>query len=278
MHRGYNTWNDVGKHLDAAALEARVDAMVASGLRDAGYTYFNLDDGWAADARDPKTHVLPASSTAFPKGMKAFADYVHGKGLKLGLYTDRGTQTCAGKPGSYGYEAVDAKQYAAWGCDYLKEDNCHAPGGANNHSEAFYRFGLMRDALNATGRPVFFSVCGGGDQAPWNSLAWMAQPPSGGAALANAWRIAPDCVEWVTTLHALSIDAGLARFSGPGGFNDPDMLLTSTKGAVRKLGPVQSRTQFSIWAVLAAPLLIGGPISQLSAWDLETYKNTCFQR
>ena len=200
--------------------------------------------------------------------MANFSAYVHARGLKLGVYTDRGTRTCAFKPGSYGSERVDARQYAEWQVDYLKEDNCAAPGGANNRTEALYRFGLMRDALNATGRPIFFSVCGGGDQLPWNDLSYYAQPPFG-AALANSWRIGPDAVERFTTLHALDIDKKLAAAAGPGGFNDPDMLLTSAPGAARKLGAPQSRTMFNIWAVLAAPLLIGGPIEQVRTQPLE---------
>ena len=268
---GYNTWNDLGPHLSSALLRSRVDAMVSSGLRDAGYVYFNLDDGWASDARGSDGR-LSADPDKFPEGMRNFSDYVHAKGLKLGLYTDRGTKTCARKPGSYGYEKIDAQQYADWAVDYLKEDNCKAPGGPNNKTESLYRFSLMRDALNATGRPIFFSVCGGGDQLPWNDLSYFAKPPFG-SAVANSWRVSPDATGFLSTLHALNINGKLAEFAGAGGFNDPDMLLASTRGAARSLGPHQSRTMFGIWAVLAAPLLIGGPVSKLDAWDLETYTN-----
>ena len=268
---GYNTWNDLGRKLSSSALRARVDAMVSSGLVAAGYTYFNLDDGWASDSRGADGRLL-ADPAKFPEGMANFSRYVHSHGLKLGLYTDRGTKTCLGKPGSYGYEKVDAQQYAEWEIDYLKEDNCKAPGGANNHTEAHARFAMMRDALNSTGRRIFFSVCGGGDQLPLGNLSYYAHPPFG-SALANSWRISADATEWLTTLHALGIDGELAQYASAGAYNDPDMLLSSTHGAVRKLGTQQSRTQFSIWAILAAPMLIGGPISSLSSWDMYTFTN-----
>ena len=196
---GYNTWNDLGPRLSSALLRSRVDAMVSSGLRDAGYVYFNLDDGWASDARGADGR-LSADPDKFPEGMRNFSDYVHAKGLKLGLYTDRGTETCARKPGSYGFEKIDAQQYAEWQIDYLKEDNCKAPGGPNNRSESLLRFSLMRDALNATGRPIFFSVCGGGDQLPWNDLSYFASPPFG-AALANSWRVSPDATGYLRCDH-----------------------------------------------------------------------------
>ena len=116
-----------------------------------GYTYFNLDDGWASDSRDKKTNRLVADPSRFTNGsLKTLSDYVHSKNLKFGTYTDRGTQTCAGKPGALGYEKLDAETYASWGVDYLKEDSCHA---STNHSVAFEEYGTMRDALDATGRP-----------------------------------------------------------------------------------------------------------------------------
>lgn len=269
---GYNTWNDLGKKLNEQTLRTRADAMVDSGLRDAGYIYFNLDDGWQSSERNATTQRLHANPELFPSGMPALVSYVHSKGLLFGIYTDRGSLTCAKKPGSLGFEKIDAQTYAEWGVDYVKEDNCNAPNGPNDRDTALAEFGLFRDALNATGRAIYFSVCGGGDELPWSNITWFAKPPFG-KNLANSWRIAPDCVEWLTTVRALSMVQGLERYSGPGGWNDPDMLLVSTTTATRKLSEAQSRAQFSLWSILSAPLLIGGPIASLSAWDLETYLN-----
>merc|ERR1712136_404003 len=154
----------------------------------------------------------------FPSGIKSLADYVHSQGLKFGLYSDRGTLTCAGYPASYQNEALDAQTFADWGVDYLKEDNCNAQGGADDKDVAFAQFGLMRDSLNATGRPIFFSVCGGGG-------------------------------------------------------NLPDMLLGTNSASERYLGQVRSRTQFNLWAVLMAPLLLGSNIVDMNAFDVETYTN-----
>jgi len=164
--------------------------------------------------------------------------------------------------------------------DFLKEDNCHAPGGASNITEAANRFGMMRDALNKTGRPIFFSVCGGGDETPLiDNITWYARPPLG-AALANSWRISGDVgsrflqsLGWDTAISAMVFDSELTEFGGPGGWNDPDMLLTSDTKNSKSLSAVESRTQFNVWSVLAAPLLIGGAVARLSAWDLETYSN-----
>ena len=186
----------------------------------------------------------------FPSGMANFSRVIRSKGLKLGLYTDRGTKTCAGRPGSFGFEQIDAVTYAGWNVSYLKEDNC----GPNNVASAIKQFGMMRDALNRTGRRIFFSVCGGGDQLPWANLSWFATADGAGAALANSWRIAPDSTNWGSSVHAFTIDATLARSAKPGGWNDPDMLLSSSRPATRRLSPEQSRTQFSLWAILVSCL------------------------
>jgi alpha-galactosidase len=192
--------------------------------------------------------------------MKAVADYVHSKGLKFGIYTDRGTQTCAGRPGSYGYEQKDADTYASWGVDYLKEDSCNA---ASDHPTAFKEYGTMRDALNSTGREIYFSLCG------WNS--WYAPP---GWSLGNSWRIAGDCNRWNNVLNAIDTNVPLTQYAHPGGWNDPDMLLGSDSGTAFHLTPTQSRTMFSLWSVMTAPLLIGSNIRALNTWDLQTYSNS----
>mmetsp|Transcript_11176 Transcript_11176/g.20328 ORF Transcript_11176/g.20328 Transcript_11176/m.20328 type:complete len:427 (+) Transcript_11176:55-1335(+) len=269
---GYNTWNDLGcLKLTEETVRAAADALVSNGLSKKGYTYVNLDDCWHADHRNKESGRLEAHPTRFPSGMAALADYVHSKGLKFGIYTDRGSKTCAGRPGSLGYEKLDAETFASWGVDYVKEDNCHASTGPNDKDVLFQQFAAFRDALNATGRPIFFSVCGGGDQVPWANLSYYATDPRGGPGLANSWRISPDCTEWLTCTQAAHISSQVRSVSVRGGFNDPDMLLGSSKGTEMWLTPIQSRTQFFVWAVLMAPLLLGTSPEKLTAYDLETY-------
>lgn len=255
---GYNTWNDLRcGNWTETDVRAVVDNFEKLGLIAAGYEYINLDDCWQI-SRDSQGRIVP-DPAKFPSGMKALADYVHSKGLKFGLYTDRGTMTCGGRPGSKGYEKIDAEVYASWGVDYLKEDSCYA---SQVHDVAFMEYGAMRDALNATGRPIYFSLCG------WNP--WYAPV---GATLGNSWRIAGDVNSYPDAIRAMEINEPLAKYAGPGAWNDPDMLVGSSAGTAARMSPAQSRTQFSVWAVMAAPLLIGTTLTQMSAWDLETYTN-----
>ena len=236
------------------------DAFARLGLHKYGYEYINIDDCWAT-GRNKTTGAIIEDPKAFPEGMKAVADYVHSKGLKFGIYTDRGTATCVGRPGSQGYEKIDAETYASWGCDYLKEDSCNAP---TDHETAFKQYGIMRDALNATGRHIFFALCG------WSN--WYAPV---GKTLGNSWRYGYDVNNWQSA-WGNSIDAAtsVATYAGPGGWNDPDALIGTSPSAAVHMTKTQSRTQFSLWAVMAAPLIIGSNILNLSAYDLETYINT----
>lgn len=280
---GYNTWND----LDCAGMtetnvRAVADAFVSQGLQAVGYEYLNLDDCWMDQSRDADGR-LQGHLQNFPSGMKALGDYIHSKGLKFGIYGDRGSKTCAtntlhptqGGPGNLGTEQLDAQTYADWGVDYLKEDNCHSSTGANDVDQIFKEFATMRDALNATGRPIFFSVCGGGDQlpGPLANIAYYATDARGAGALANAWRITADVTEWQTSRNAATTAANLVQYAGAGGFNDPDMLLGASQSAKRRLTETHSRTQFSLWSILAAPLMIGANLRQLNSFDLETYTN-----
>jgi len=232
--------------------------MVEYGLAEVGYEYLNIDDCWASH-RDDTGRIVP-DVNAFPDGMKDVADYVHSKGYKFGIYSDRGNLTCAGRPGSDGYEIMDAQTYAEWGVDYLKEDSCFASG---DHQDAFLQYAAMRDALNQTGRPIYFSLCG------WNS--WYAPA---GWSLGNSWRISGDVNEWPSVWNSVAINAQLASYARPGGWNDPDMLVGSSVNAAVHLTSTQSRTQFSLWSVMAAPLLIGSNMLNLTDYDLETYKNS----
>ena len=202
-----------------------------------------MDDCWAK-SRDPSSGVIQPDPEAFPDGMKAVADYVHGKGLLFGVYTDRGEQTCVGRPGSQGYEAIDAKTYASWGVDYVKEDSCNA---TSDHNASFAQYGKMRDALNATGRPIYFDLCG------WSS--WYAPV---GKTLGNAWRVGYDVNNWGGVMNnALSVDKNLAQYAGPGGWNDIDALIGTNKDTAVHLTELQSRTQFNLWSLLSAQLIIG---------------------
>eukprot|EP00929_Paragymnodinium_shiwhaense_P104649 TRINITY_DN69238_c0_g1_i2.p1 TRINITY_DN69238_c0_g1~~TRINITY_DN69238_c0_g1_i2.p1 ORF type:complete len:450 (+),score=35.82 TRINITY_DN69238_c0_g1_i2:285-1634(+) len=245
---GYNTWNDLGcAGLNETNLRDIANHLVLGGYSLLGYSYVNLDDCWQhPDGRDPNTSQLRPHPQKFPSGMKALGDY----------------------------EKLDAKTFAGWGVDYVKEDNCYAEGGPNDEDKLFAQFGALRDALNRTQRPIYFSVCGGGGQmSPYANLSYYATDVRGGSALANSWRISSDCIEWSTCQNALKIASQLAGHAGSGGFNDPDMLLGSSAKSVRRLSQARSRSQFSLWAVLMAPLLIGGPLRDLDRYDKTTYKN-----
>ena len=260
---GYNTWNDFEcEGVSAANISKVADKMVELGLLSLGYEYLVIDDCWAARRENG---VLVPDSKAFPKGMKSVADYVHSKGLKFGIYTDRGSWTCAGRPGTYGWEVTDAKTFVSWGVDYVKTDSCNAEDSLEDSPspEALAEYRLFQEALNASGRPVFLSLSG------WHN--WYSPY---GKGLANAWRIGWDVQTWSTAwYHAIQVNAFLSDFAGPGGWNDPDMLVGSTNGAAFSMTANQSRSQFSLWAVMAAPLMIGSSMLHLSQYDLETYSN-----
>lgn len=257
---GYNTWNDFrcGSDLNASSVRALADAMVSLGLAAKGYTYLNVDDCWTEPELSPEGRLVELSA-AFPEGIGALASYVHSKGLKFGLYADRGWKTCAFRPGSGGNERLHASQLAEWGVDYLKHDSCWA---SSQPEKAFRAYALMRDALNATGRPILYSLCG------WN--AWYAPM---GESLANSWRMAPDCDEWANVYIAIRTNERLSPHASPGSFNDPDMLLGSNPDAPASLTPTQVQAQFSMWAVMAAPLLIGSRLLSMPKSDLATYSN-----
>jgi len=251
---GWNSWNTFGCKIDESLIRETANAMVSSGLRDAGYVYVNIDDCWHGE-RDAQGFIQP-DAKRFPSGMKALADSVHQKGLKLGLYSDAGSKTCAGHPGSQGHEYQDAAQYAQWGIDYLKYDWCNTE--ERNPVEA-YR--TMAQALKAAGRPIVFSVCEWGDSKPW---VWA--PP-----LAHLWRTTGDitncwdCVishgSWNSygVLRILDKQEGLRKFAGPGRWNDPDMMEV---GNLASAG--ESRAHFAMWAMLAAPLIAGNDVRNMS--------------
>jgi len=256
---GYNSWYDLTGSLSEDNLRETLDAMVGLGLDKLGYNYFNLDDDWALNRTTDG--VLVADPSRFRGAtLKSLADYTHSKGMKFGTYTDRGTKTCGGKPGALGHEKIDATTYAQWGVDYLKEDSCNAP---TDHPTAFSEYGAMRDALNATGRPILFSLCG------WNQ--WYAKP---GFSLGNSWRIGPDDTNWNGVLTNIDINAGLSEYAGPGGFNDPCLLLAEDLNGKQRITELQSRFQFSMWAIMASPLLISANLRNMSEANVKTYSNS----
>lgn len=260
---GWNSWNKFAcKGLNEKVVRETADAMASNGMKDAGYQFVIIDDCWQT-GRDAAGNIV-ADAERFPSGIKALADYIHEKGLKFGIYTDAGTMTCAKRPGSIGHEYQDAKQYANWGVDYLKEDWCNTLPGQNSESS----YALMRYALAASGRRIVFSICEWGSTKPW---LWAGP-------IGNLWRATPDiqdCWEckrdWggggVTQI--LDMMNGLESYSGPGHWNDPDMLEVGNGGMTKE----EYRAHFSMWAMFSAPLLAGNDVSNMTADTKEILLN-----
>jgi len=254
---GWNSWNFFADKVTDKDIRAAADHLVSTGMKDAGYNYVNIDDTWEAE-RDA-TGVLHTNSK-FPD-MKALADYVHSKGLKIGIYSGPGTKTCGGYTASLGHEEQDAQLYASWGIDYLKYDLCSfipdvMEKQAPNDKAAQMRlmiaaYDKMSKALKATGRPIVFSLCQYGWDAPWE---WA--PALGG----NSWRTTGDIdPHWDRVYAILSQQAGLEKYSGPGHWNDPDMLEVGNGD----LTLAENRAHFSMWAMLASPLLAGNDLPNM---------------
>jgi alpha-galactosidase len=254
---GWNSWNHFADKVDDKTIRETADLMVSTGMRDAGYVYVNIDDTWEGK-RDAQGHIH--SNEKFPD-MKALADYVHSKGLKLGIYSGPGEQTCAGYTASLGHEQDDANTYAAWGIDYLKYDLCsytkqlsERSGGDHDKSrevmiEIYTR---MHDALAKTGRPIVLSLCQYGWEAVWR---WGAE--TGG----NLWRTTGDIEDNYDSMAKIGFgQAGLSPFAGPGHWNDPDMLEIGNGGMKQE----EYRTHMSLWAMLSAPLLAGNDLTKMT--------------
>ncbi len=249
---GWNSWNYFKCDFDERLLREVADAMSSNGMKEAGYEYIVIDDCWQV-GRDAEGNILP-DPKKFPSGMKALADYIHSKGLKFGLYSDAGTKTCKGLPGSRGYEYQDARTYAAWGVDFLKYDWCH-----HGTQDARASYTLMRDALYAAGRPVVFSICEWGENEPW---LW-------GPGVGHMWRTGhdiKDCFDCDLNTSSQGImkildqQVELREYAGPDRWNDPDMLEVGNPG----LSLSQSRAHFSLWCMLAAPLIAGNDIIHMT--------------
>jgi alpha-galactosidase len=241
---GWNSWNKFGCNVSETLIKEVADAMVSSGLKDAGYQYVVIDDCWQV-SRDANGTIVP-DPQRFKGGMKALADYVHSKGLKFGVYSDAGARTCEGRPGSNGYEVEDARQYAAWGVDYLKYDWCNTDG-----VDPKVAYPTMRDALKATGRPILFSMCEWGRNQPWT---WAR-------GVGHIWRTTGDIADrWQSFTRLLDQQVGLEKFAGPGGWNDPDMLEVGNGGMTNP----EYRAHFSFWCLLSAPLIAGNDIRSMT--------------
>lgn len=253
---GWNSWNFFKSRVDDQVVREIADAMVSTGMRDAGYRYINIDDTWEA-GRDAQGNIQ--SNKKFPD-MKALADYVHSKGLKLGIYSSPGPNTCAGYEGSYGHEEQDAKTYAKWGIDYLKYDWCGARNlYSDDEMQAVHQ--KMGDALLNSGRPIVYSLCQYG-----RNDVWKWGPAVGG----NLWRTTGDIRDAWDSMSKIGFkQADLAPFASPGHWNDPDMLEVGNGGMTDD----EYRTHMSLWSLLAAPLLAGNDIRNMSPATHEILTN-----
>ncbi|MFH8342870.1 glycoside hydrolase family 27 protein [Streptomyces sp. AM6-12] len=243
---GWNSWNKFGCDVTEQKVKSVADHMVSSGLAAAGYKYVDIDDCWMAGSRDSGGHLVPDPSK-FPDGIAGTAAYIHGKGLKLGIYESAGTKTCQGFPGSLGHEQTDANSFASWGVDLLKYDNCNSDG-----SPAQQRDTTMRDALARSGRSILFSLCEWGVDSVWK---W-------GAGVGNMWRTTGDISDsYSSMLSNFHTNVQLAEYAGPGGWNDPDMLEVGNGG----MSFTEDRSEFSLWAEMAAPLIAGNDLPSSTA-------------
>ena len=262
---GFNDWNAYKCNVSAALIEQTAQYMVSSGMKAAGYQYVNIDDCWLSSARDSNGNLVP-DPVKFPDGIAAVADYVHGLGLKLGIYEDAGTLTCAGYPGSLGHEAQDATTFASWHVDYLKYDQCNIPFAnwpTMSHQQIdTMLYTTMSKALKATGRNIVFSMCNGTDAAayPW---LW-------GAPVSNLWRTTTDIQDNFASMVALvNQNSQLAKYAGPGHWNDPDMLEIGNGGMTQ----TEYQSEFSLWSEMAAPLISGTTLTTASADTMSIYLN-----
>jgi alpha-galactosidase len=256
---GWNTWNTFAHKIDEQLIRESADAIVSSGMKNAGYIYVNIDDCWHGK-RDSIGFIHP-DPEHFPSGMKALGDYIHSLGLKFGIYSDAGWQTCGSRPGSRGYEYQDAMQYAKWGVDYLKYDWCNTEG---LNAEGAYL--TMRNALYAAGRPIVFSLCEWGNNKPWE---W-------GKDIGHLWRTTGDitnCFDCVVDhgtwkswgiMYILDMQNGLRVYAGPDHWNDPDMMEVGNGMSV-----AEDRAHFSMWCMLAAPLIAGNDVRNMTKETIE---------
>ncbi|MEO6838763.1 MAG: glycoside hydrolase family 27 protein [Ginsengibacter sp.] len=256
---GWMTWNYFGTDINENIIHEIADAMVTSGMVKAGYDHIMIDDGWQG-GRDNKNNIIP-DAKKFPSGIKALADYVHSKDIKLGIYSDAAQLTCAGYTASLDFEDQDAKTFATWGIDYLKYDYCHAPEDSNT---AKIRYKKMADALRNSGRNIVFSICEWGGRQPWHWAAGV-----GG----QLWRTTGDVRDsWGSLMHNLDINANIAAYAGPGHWNDPDMLIVGLRGSKGPAGDlggtgcndIEYQSNMSLWCIMASPLIATNDVRSMN--------------
>lgn len=263
---GWNSWNKFAcDGINETVLRGVADAMVSSGMKAAGYEYIVIDDCWQI-GRDSIGNIIP-DPKKFPSGIKALAGYIHSKGLKFGIYSCAGRLTCGGRPGSRGYEFQDARTYAGWGVDYLKLDWCNSDGQTTKES-----YTLMRDALYAAKRPIVFSICEWGNSKPWDWAPGVGHLWRTTGDIENQWGkvMARDGKVWGGSVIAiLDMQNGLEKYAGPGHWNDPDMLEVGNGG----LSPEEEKAHFSLWCMIAAPLIAGNDLSNMTKHTTEILTN-----
>ncbi|MBW6439162.1 ricin-type beta-trefoil lectin domain protein [Actinoplanes hulinensis] len=272
---GWNSWNTFGCNINETLIRGMADAMVSSGMRDAGYQYVVVDDCWMNPNRDASGN-LQGDPARFPSGMRALGDYLHSRGLKFGIYQAPLDRTCAqyfgsypGATGAQGHEAQDARQFAAWGVDFLKYDWCSPSGSINDQVTTFAK---MRDALAATGRPIVYSINP-------NSIHSKTGPQRNWGDVANMWRTTEDITNaWDTgqtngypmgVKNIVDVTVPLAGYARPGGFNDPDMMEVGRSG----MTDTEQRSHFALWAVMASPLIAGNDLRSMSTATQTILKN-----
>ena len=261
---GWNSWNTFETNINEDLIKGVVDSFIRDGLKDAGYTYIVLDDGWMAKNRDAQGNLVP-DPQKFPNGLKSIADYIHSKGLKFGIYNCAGDKTCGGYPGSRGHEYQDAMKYAEWGVDFLKYDWCNTE---KLNAEGAYT--TMSRAILATGRPMVFSLCEWGDNQPW---LW-------GSKIGHMWRIAGDiypCFDcefshgtWSSwgVMKIVNMHQNIRKYAGRGHWNDPDMMEVGNGMSL-----AEDRSHFALWCMMAAPLILGNDVQKISKETLATITN-----
>ncbi|GAB3831031.1 glycoside hydrolase family 27 protein [Pontibacter rugosus] len=260
---GWNSWNKFACDVDEKLIRETADAMVVSGMKEAGYEYIVIDDCWHGE-RDSLGFIHP-DPKRFPSGIKALADYIHSKGLKFGIYSDAGSETCGGRPGSRGREYQDAQTYASWGVDYLKYDWCKTEG---LKAEGAYM--TMRDALTAAGRPIVFSICEWGDNQPWEWAQDVGHLWRTTGDIYNCWDCVYDHGTWKSwgVMQIIDKQDGLRKYAGPGHWNDPDMMEVGNGMRTN-----EDRAHFAMWSMLAAPLIAGNDLRTMSKETREILTN-----
>ena len=244
---GWNSWNFFNCNISEEKIKKMADAMASNGMKEAGYQYIVIDDCWQV-SRDKDGYVI-CDPVKFPSGIKALADYIHSKGLKFGIYSCAGKLTCQKRPGGAGYEAKDAQRYAEWGVDYLKYDWCNSEGMTSQ-----VQYSTMRDALHKAGRPIVFSLCEWGQTKPW---LWAD-------SVGQLWRTTGDIQARYATGHGVlkifDQQSKIRQYNKPNGWNDPDMLEVGNMG----LTYTESRSHFTLWCMMAAPLIAGNNLAKMT--------------